>query len=116
MPIHHPHICSPSTHHYQSFPIQFACHPKKLKEGFVLLQETKIHRAEIYLCHNLKTVHPFKNMFHGDMHMDDGNMPNKFQKIPVHGFQKIVLHHLQPFLVFLEISASIGQFFLWGGA
>ena len=39
--------------------------------------------------------------------MDDGNMLNQFQKIPVHGFQEIDLHHLQPILHFLNIRASI---------
>lgn len=46
--------------------------------------------------------------------MDDGNMPKEFQKILVHGFQEIGLHHLQPFLVFLEIHASIEQNFSMG--
>ena len=32
--------------------------------------------------------------------MDYGNIPKKFQQIPVHSFQEISLHHLQPFLVF----------------
>jgi len=45
------------------------------------------------------------------MHMDDGNMPKKFQQILVHSFQEIGLHHLQPFLVLLEIHASIDKFF-----
>lgn len=45
------------------------------------------------------------------MHMDDGNMPKKFKKIPFHGFQEIDLHQLQSFLIFLEIHVSIGQFF-----
>ena len=59
-------------------------------------------------------VHPFKQLFHGEMHMDDGKMPKQFQKIPVHSFQEICLHHLQPFLVFLEIRASIDQkFSMW---
>lgn len=48
--------------------------------------------------------------------MDGGNMPKKFQQILVHGFQEIDLHHLQPFLVFLEIRASIDQNFSVGGA
>ena len=56
-------------------------------------------------------VNPFKNLFHGEVHMDDGNMPKKFPQILVHGFQEIDLHHLQPFLVFLEIHASINFFF-----
>ena len=48
------------------------------------------------------------------MHMDDDNMPKKFQKILMHDFQEIGLHHLQPFLVFLEIHASIDQNFYMG--
>jgi len=47
--------------------------------------------------------------------MDDGNMPKKFQQIAVHSFREIDLHHLQPFLIFFEIRASIGQDFLWRG-
>ena len=50
------------------------------------------------------------------MHLDNGNMPMKFQKIIVHGFQEIGLHHLQPLLVFLEIRASIDQNILYRGA
>jgi len=42
------------------------------------------------------------------MHMDDGNMPKQFQQILVHDFKEINLHHLQLFLFFLEIHASIG--------
>ena len=60
--------------------------------------------------------HPFKNPFPVEMHIDDGNIPNKFKQIPMHGFQEIDLHHLQPFLLFLEIGASIDQFVLLGGA
>ena len=87
MKIHHPHLFPPSTHHSQTFPIQFDCCPKKLQEGSVLLQETKTHRAEICFCHNLKTMHPFSNLFHGEMDMDDGNMLKQFQQILVHSFQ-----------------------------
>lgn len=61
-------------------------------------------------------MYPFKNMFHGAMHMGYGNMPKKYQQSLVHGLQEINLHQLQPFLIFLEICASIGQIFLWGGA
>ena len=50
------------------------------------------------------------------MHMGYGNMPKKYQQSLVHGLQEINLHQLQPFLIFLEICASIGQIFLWGGA
>ena len=47
--------------------------------------------------------------------MDDGNMPKQFQQIPVHNFQEIGLHYLQPSLIFLEIHASISQdFFSYG--
>jgi len=52
-------------------------------------------------------MHPFKKLLHGEMHMDDGNMLKKFQQIPVHGYQEIGLHHLQPFFHFLSIRASI---------
>jgi len=31
-------------------------------------------------------MHPFENLFHVDMHMDDGNMLKKFQQILVHSF------------------------------
>ncbi len=72
-----------------------------------LLQDTKIHRAEICFCHNLKTMHPFAKMFHGKMHMDDRNMLKQFQQIPMHSFREIGLHHLQPFFHFCNICASI---------
>ena len=52
-------------------------------------------------------MHPFANLFQGEMNMDDGNMLKQFQQIPVHGFEEIGLHHLQPFLYFLNIRASI---------
>lgn len=45
------------------------------------------------------------------MHMDDGSMPKKFQKIPIHGFQVINLYHLHPFSIFLTIHTSIDHFF-----
>jgi len=48
--------------------------------------------------------------------MDDGNMLKKFQQIPVHGFQEIGLHYLQPFFHFLNIRASIQKFVSWGDA
>ena len=60
------------------------------------------------------SVHPFKNLFHGEMHMDTGNMLKQFQKFLAHSFQEIDLHHLQPFLFFLEIHASIDQNFSMG--
>ena len=41
--------------------------------------------------------------------MDDGNMLKRFHQILVHGFHEIGLHHLQPFLCFLNIHASIDQ-------
>jgi len=52
-------------------------------------------------------MHPLDDLFHGDMHMDDGNILKKFQKITMHIFQEIDPHHLQPFLSFLDICASI---------
>lgn len=48
------------------------------------------------------------------MHKDDGNMLKKFQQIPVHTFREIDHHHLQPFSIFIEIRASIGQVFFYG--
>jgi len=45
---------------------------------------------------------------------DDGNILNQFQQIPMHNFQEIDLHCLQPFLIFLEILASIDQDFFYG--
>jgi len=52
-------------------------------------------------------MHSFAKLFQGEMRMDDGNMLKQFQQILVHGFQEIGLHHLQPFLNFLIIRASI---------
>ena len=40
-------------------------------------------------------------------------MPEQFQPIPVHGFREISLHHLQPFLHFLHIRASISKPISW---
>jgi len=71
MPIHHPHLFLPSTHHSQPSTTHFSCCPKKL-------QDTKIYREEIYFFHNLKTMHPFAKLFQGDMHIDDGNMLKQF--------------------------------------
>ena len=61
-------------------------------------------------------MHLSTKLFQGEMHMDDGNMLKKFQQIPVHGFQEIGLHHLQPFFHFLNIRASIQKFVSWGDA
>lgn len=61
-------------------------------------------------------MHPLDELFHGDMHMDYGNILKNFQKILVHTFREIDLHHLQPFLFFIEIRASIGQDVLCGDA
>ena len=61
-------------------------------------------------------MHQFAKMFHGEMHIYDGNMLKQFQQFPVHSLLEIKLHHLQPFFIFLEIRASNGQDFLWGGA
>lgn len=41
-------------------------------------------------------------MFHGEMHMGDGNILKQFQQILMHNFWEIDLHHLQPFLSFLS--------------
>ena len=50
------------------------------------------------------------------MHVSDGNLPKKFQPIPMHGFQEIDLWNLQPFSIFLEIRASIDHEFAMGDA
>ena len=62
------------------------------------------------------SVHLFQNLFHGEMHMGDGNLPKQFQPIPMHGFWEIDLWNLQPFSIFLEICASIDHNFSMGGA
>ena len=89
-----PHPFPTSTHHFQAFPIKFPRFPKMLQGSFVLLQEAKIHKAQFFYYHILKMMHTLAEMFHGEMHMDDGNMPKKFQQIPVHDFQEIDPHHL----------------------
>jgi len=53
-------------------------------------------------------MHPLADLLDEDMHKDDGNMLKKFQQIPVHTFQEIVLHHLLPFFIFLDIHAPVG--------
>jgi len=50
------------------------------------------------------------------MHMDDGNILKRFQQILVHFFWEISLHHLQPFLNFLDIHVSIQKYVSWGDA
>ncbi len=62
------------------------------------------------------TVHPFQNLFHGEMHMGDSSLPKQFQPIPMHGFREIDLWNLQPFSIFLEIRASIDHEFDMGDA
>ena len=62
------------------------------------------------------TVHPFQNLVHGEMHMDDSSLPKQFQPIPMHGFREIELWNLQPFSNFLEIRASIDHEFAMGDA
>ena len=62
------------------------------------------------------TVHPFQNLFHGDMHVSDGNLPKQFQPIPMHGFWEINLWIIQPFSIFLEIRTSIDPEFDMGDA
>ena len=164
MPIHHPHLFSPSTHHSQASTTHFPCCPKKLQDAlsyyriqkyieqkFVFSRTWKpcIHLKNCFMgscigmmvtyssnfnnfqcmvtkkfasitfshfCIFSLSMHPFKKRFHGEMHIDDGNMPKQFQPIPVHSFQEIDLHHLQPFSVFLEIHASIDQNFPMGCA
>jgi len=59
-------------------------------------------------------MHIFVELFHGEMHLDDGNMLKEFQQILVHTFLEIGLHHLQPFLIFLKIRSSVGQDFFIG--
>lgn len=61
-------------------------------------------------------MHPFQNLFHGEMHMGDSNLPKQFQLILMPGFQEINPSNLQPFLVFLDIHASIDHNFAMGGA
>ena len=62
------------------------------------------------------TVHPFQNLFDGEMHMGDSSLPKQFQPIPMHGFREIDLWNLQPFSIFLEIRASIDHDFTMGDA
>lgn len=97
MSIHHRHPFPTSTHHFQAFPINFPRCPKMLQESSILLQEAKLHREKNCFYHISKTVHPLVDLFHGERHMDDDNMLNEFQQIPMHTFRKIVLHHLQLF-------------------
>lgn len=111
IPIHQPHLFPPLTRHSKSFPIHFPCYPKMLQEGFVLLQEAKIHREENCFYHILKTMHPFSKLFHGDMHMDDGNILKKFQKFWCTLFDKLISITYNNFFNFLEISASIDEDF-----
>ncbi len=47
------------------------------------------------------------------MYKHDGKILKEFQQILVHTFQEIGLHRLQPFLIFFEMHASIGQDILW---
>ena len=49
-----------------------------LQDGSILLQEAKIHKLENSFYHIFKVVHLFSYMFHGEMHMGDGNMLKKF--------------------------------------
>jgi len=42
--------------------------------------------------------------------MDYGNMLKKFQQVLMHGFREIDLHHLQPFLFFLDIRGPIRKY------
>ena len=63
----------------------------------------------ICFCPNLKNMHPFEKSFYGELYKCDDNMLEQFQPIPVHDFQEIILHHLQPFLYFLHIRASVSK-------
>lgn len=62
------------------------------------------------------SAHPFQNLFHGEMHMDDSSLPKQFQPIPMHGFREIELWKLEPFSNFLEIRSSIDHEFHMGDA
>ena len=69
-----------------------------------------------HFCTFSISVHPFQNLFHGEMHMGDSSLPKQFQPIPMHDFREIDLFILQPFSIFLEICASIDLNFAMGGA
>jgi len=61
-------------------------------------------------------MHPLQNLFHGEMHIGDSNLPKQFQLIPITGFQEIDPCNPQPFSVFLDIRPSIDHNFAMGGA
>ncbi len=52
------------------------------------LQQILVHTFREIDLHHLSTfVHLFAKLFHGDMHMDDCNMPTKFGRISLHIFR-----------------------------
>ncbi len=61
-------------------------------------------------------MHPFEKPFYWELYKGDGNMPEQFQPIPVHGFREINLHLLQPFFHFLHIRAFVSKPVSWGDA
>jgi len=87
-----------------------------LQKSFVLLQDYQNTQGRNCFDHISKTMHPFAKLFQGDIYKDDGNMLKKFQKVSVHTFREIGLHHLQPCFFFIIICAFVGQNFLSGVA
>lgn len=113
MSIHHPHPFTTSTHHSQAFPIHFPHFPNVLQDGFVLLQNCQNTQEKNRFYHILKILHPLVELFHAKIHIDDGNMLKEFKQILVHTFLEIGRHHLHPFLILLEVCASVGREILW---
>lgn len=85
MSIDHPHPFPTFTHHFQAFLMNFFHCPKMVQEGYIMLQDAKINRGFFYY-HIMKIMHPFAELFHGVMHIDDGNMLKQLQQILVHTF------------------------------
>jgi len=61
-------------------------------------------------------MHPFEKLFYRELYRDDGNMPEQFQPISVHGFQETSLHRLQLFLHFIHICESVSKPVSWRDA
>jgi len=80
---------------------------RKTKGCSVLIHDTKIHRAEICFCHNLKTIHPFANLFQREMHKDDGNMLKQFQRIRVCIFWEITHNHFYIFALSVHLFKKL---------
>lgn len=96
MSIYHPHLFPTSPHHFQEFPLHILHCTKMLQGGSFLLQEAKIRKKKLFLSY-LENHASIGQVVSRDMHMDDGNMLKKFQKILVHTFREIFLHHLHYF-------------------